>query len=568
MTRLLALVLLATAASAQPVLAPDSLAALASRAARAGLVADSTAARLASCSRAGVPLTRSAVVDAAVGMRGMGPIPNRMTVGDPPANQGGHEGRWVEEMVTAGVLTPRDADALGRLARAAAADVPDHARESVTYQLEVEYARGLVKGRVALAPSWLAADAETWEGAGLLDAVARDRLLADARAGRLLVPADVVRYLGAAEPTGADYVRYGPGDPALGPLRSYLEAGVRLLHRRGVASLRVEGLALDSAFHVGPSYFGDEPEQRYRTDIVAATISGVPYRQRVRSASDALTLLNRVLRDRRSAVRLGAVGVPDLDLRRAEGFVLALTNAQRAVLSSERLSALSAPRRAHVRAASAHRDGPCRELAFHTSFVADLGIDVDGPTATGREGALTRDGLARTLGRLEAVGLLAHLSPEERAALSDGLFEQYLGSPKEIIEAVPRLAVAFVGDDGTYGGGQPYAGEVRQFARASRGTFRPADVTDTFSFEADSALVGFTSGGVRYETTVPVDDWLYAGFVGLIAQATAGHDARLYRLGRYTEEGFAFLTREQWAELATLGLLADGAGLVDPADYP
>ena len=561
-------VLLATAASAQPVLAPDSVQALAGRAARAGLIADSTALLLASCARAGVPLTRSAVVDAAVDMRGVGPIPNQTAVGDPSADHAGHEAQWVEEMLTAGVLTAQDADALRRLARAAAANIPDHAREAVTSRLMVEYARGLVKGRAALDPSWLAADARAWEDAGLLDAVARVRLLADAHARRLLTPADVVRYLDAAEPTGADYERHRPSAPALDSLRSYLEAGTRLLRRRGVADLRVEGLVLDPVFRLGPSYVDDEPERQYRTNILTANINGVPYRQRVRSESDALTLLNRVLRDRPSVYRLGVVGVPDLDQQRAEAYVLVLTNAQRVMLSSERLSGLPAPRLAHLRTASVYRDGPCRELAFRTSFVADLGIDIDGPTATGREGALTRDGLARALSRLEAVGVMDHLSVEERAETQSRLSERYLGSPREIIEAVPRLAVSFHGDDGTYGGGHPYADQIRQFASVSRGTFRPTDITDTFSFEADSARVGFTLEDVRHEATVPVGSWLYDSFVGLIADATSDNETRLYRLGQYTEEGFAFLTREQWATLAQLGLLADGAGLVDPADYP
>ncbi len=562
------LALLAATASAQPVLAPDSLQALASRAARAGLIADSTASLLASCAHAGVPLTRSAVADAAVAMRGVGPIPSRMTVGDPSADQADHEVRWVEKMVTTGVLTTQDADALRHLARAAAANIPDHAREAVASRLMVEYARSLVRGRVALDPSWLASDAETWEEAGLLGAVARDRLVADARARRLFDPADVVRYLSAAEPTGADYELYQSGDPVLDSLRSYVEAGVRLLRRRGVADLHVEELALDSVFHVRPSYAGDEPERRYLTHILVATINGVPYRQRVQSEPDALALLNRALRDRSSVYRLGAVGVSDLDRRRAEAYILVLTNAQRAMLSSERASALSAPRLAHFKAASAYREGPCREFAFHTSFVAELGINVDGPKATGREGALTRDGLARTLSRLDAVGVLDHLSAQEKAEVQRRLFELYLTLPREIIEAVPRLAVSFHGDDATYGESQPYADQIRQFASVSRGTFRPTDITDTFSFEADSARVGFTSEGVRYETTVPASSWLYASFVGLIADATSDHEIRLYRLGEYTEEGFAFLTRDQWAALAQLGLLANGADLVGPADYP
>ena len=568
MRALALLALLATAASAQPVLAPDSAGALAGRAARAGLLSDSTAAHLASCAEAGVPVTRSALVDAVARDQGAGPLPFEIVAYDTLAARAPPP-RWVERLASAGLLTPTDAQALGPLVDLALAEFPNGVPASYVSAQALRLVAALARARATLDPDWLAADARLWVDGGLMNEASRSRLLRDARAGRLWTPYNALAYLDVVEVIQTGYERYGGGDLALDSVRVLVDAGARLLRRRGVADLQVEGLALDSVQQADPAEPHPDGLELSPKYVLSARVDGVAYRQEVGYRGTGLTLLNRVLRDRRSPYRLGTAPMPDRERQRSATAVLVLTPAQRGLLSPSRLGDVSPPRQRVIRAAGeAGGDTPCRDLAFAAFQAAQLEIDVRGPTATGREGALTHEGLTRVLDRLGAVGLLDSLSLDERAAVREGLFEQYLDNVHEIWYVIPGLAVSFHGDDGTYGGGQPYADAIRQFERVSRGAFRPTDVTDTFSFEADSAHVGFTSGAVRYETTVETGSWLHASFVGLIAQAVAHQDVRLYRLGRYTEEGFAFLSREQFATLAQLDLLADGAGLVDPADYP
>ena len=517
-----------------------------------------------------MPVTRSALVDAVARGQGIGPFPLGIVAYDTLAARAPPP-RWVERLASAGLLTPTDARALGPLVDLALAEFPDGVPASYVSAQALRLVAALARARATLDPDWLAADARLWVDGGLMDEASRSRLLRDARAGRLWTPYNALAYLDVVEVIQTEYERYGGGDLALDSVRVLVDAGARLLRRRGVADLQVEGLALDSVrrARVDPAEHDPDSLEPLPQHILSARVDGEAYRQEVGYRGTGLTLLNRVLRDRGSPYRLGTAPLPDRERQRSATAVLVLTPAQRGLLSPSRLGVVSPPRQRVIRAAGeVGRDDPCRDLAFAAFQVAAFEVDVGGPTATGREGALTRDGLARVLDRLGAVGLLDSLSLDERAAVREGLFEQYLDNVHEIWYVIPGLAVSFHGDDGTYGADQPYADAIRQFERASRGAFRPTDVTDTFSFKADSARVGFTLAGVRYETTVKTGSWLHASFVGLIARATAGQDVRLYRLGRYTEEGFAFLSREQFATLAQLDLLADGAGLVDPADYP
>lgn len=554
---MLLLSLLTATASAQPVLAPDSVRALAQRAAQSGLLADSTATEITRCAAEGIPVTRSAIVDAVVRhhvgewsfLTDVMSPPGPSDMADEPA---AFMSAWVDRLAAAGLVTPDDVRATAALLAEATEAVP--AIDAPASQAALLRAVGaLLAQRLALNPAWLAEDAEQWVREGMLTDAGRTRLLADARAGRLWAPHEVLPYLDATERTGVEPTRASSGVPSLDTLATLMDAGVRLLRRRGVVDLQVEGLAVNS---------GRRGSVR-APPVLTAQVDGVEYSQQAWSVYAPLTLLNRVLRDRRSPYRLHTSPLLSPDRQRTEIAVLALTPAGRALLQPREAGDFSPPRRSVLEAlGQANPDASCRGLAFQALRAVYLEIEVAGPSATSYEEALSSDGVARVLDQLAAARTFDHLSAERRAEVRDALSERYLTGPRDVLEAMPERITTFAGDDGTYGGGQPYADEIRRFAQASHGAFRPTGLVDTFSSGADSARVAFVADGRAFETTVAVGGWLSSSFVDLIAAAVEGSGVRLYRLGSFTEDGFAFLTPEAWAALATLGSFGDGAGPV------
>lgn len=568
---MLLLPLLTATASAQPALAPDSVRVLAQRAAQSGVLTDSAATEIAQCAAGGIPVTRSAIVDAVVRQHvGEWSLLTELAAPTDPSGMADDPAAfvssWVGRLAASGLFTPDDV----RATAAPLAEVVAALSETgapVPRPALMRVIAGALTWRLALNPTWLAEDAARWADEGMITDVGRARLLGDAQAGRLLTlndlvltsmgalqaPHAVLRYLDVTELTGVEPTRRGADAESLGTLATLMDAGVRLLRRRGVADLRVEGLAVDSVQRA-PS--GARP-------VLTAQVDGVEYRQRGGSARASVTLLNRVLRDRRSSYRLYTTSVTGPNRQRAEIAILVLTPASLALLQP-REPADFAPSRRRVLEAFGQTDvdPACRSLALSTLVATYFELEVSGPPVTAYEEALSSEGAARALDQLAAAGMLDHLSAEQRAGVRDALSERYLTGPRDVLSAVPGLVTSFMSDDGAGEEGQPYADAIRQFAQVSNGVFRPASIVDTSSARADSARVGFTVDGRRFEATLAGGSWIDASFVGLIAAAVEDSGVRLYRLGRDTEDGFAFLTPEAWAVLATLGSLGDGAGAV------
>lgn len=576
---LVLLTLLATAASAQPVLPVDSVAALAARAQAVGLLSDSSAAVLAGCAEAGAPVTRSGIVEAvwresARDFRGLGPspFPNQMvfleadsTVSYPPV-------RWADSLAAAGVLTAADLRAVGPVLDAAFEGLPaglPPAASLVQFQL----ISPLVAAREAVDPAWLAGEADWWTERGLIGVAGRDRLLRAAREGRLLTTYDAVGFLDVVaqtEVTSTQSVDWR--SVSVDTLAHVVAVAADLLRQRGVADLRVEGLAVEAVRRYGPAW-SEEGWAWDTTRVLTADVDGVAYRQEVEGYGvGPLLLLNRVLRDRGSVHRLFLIPLPDFARQEVRLGIAVLTEAERRVLEPQRLSHLSPQRRALAEAGRRwdpwDDEDPCGRIVGSTlDALVEADVEVEGPERSGQESLLTTEAVRRALDRIEAVGLLDGLAPDVRASLRAGLQEQYLREPGDILKAFPNLVVSFHGDDAAYGP-EPYAEHVRLFAAASRGAFTPIDVSDSFSYDADSAAVAFTSGGRRYETRLEVSgDWLFAGFLDPIVEATAAGEARLYRLGPYTEDGFIFLTPEQRRALQGTGLLPAETAPLEPGFF-
>lgn len=572
--------LLAAAASAQPVLPADSARALAGRAATAGLLSDSSAAALAACAEAGAPLTRSSFVeavwaDAARRLRGLGPgpIPNQMVGYSIDSTAGSPHVRWVDSLAAVGLLSPDDLRTVRPVVDAVLEEVPENLPPAASL-VQFQLIGPLVAAREAVDPSWLAGEADWWVEQGLMDDAERARLLRAARAGRLGTVYDAVGYLDAVAQTEVVSERSVDWRAASADTLAHVVAvAADLLRQRGVADLRVEGLADDTVRRYRPAWVGDRDGWAWDTTrVLAARVDGVPYRQEVTYSQGPLALLNRVLRDRGAVHRLFWIPQPDLERRGLRLGVAVLTEAERRVLEPRRLSDLSPRRRALAEAGRSwdrwDADAPCG-AAVGSALNALVGADVDveGPERSGQESLLTTEAVRNALDRIEAAGLLAHLAADVRASVWAGLEERYLREPGEVLAAIPDLVVSFYGDDAAYGP-DPYAEHVRLFAAASRGAFAPTDVVDTFDPRADSVDVAFTAGGRRYRTRLEVDgDWLFAGFLDAVVEATAEGGARLYRLGPYTEDGFIFLTPAQRRALQGTGLLPTETSLLEPGFF-
>ena len=395
----------------------------------------------------------------------------------------------------------------------------------------------------------------------------RDRLLTDAQADRLRLPQDVLGYLDAVAVTDVEVDSpRDVGGASLDSLRGLTQEAADLLRRRGVADLRLGPFALDSArrYHHNPyetdSAYVEEGRGSSRVAVLSVRVDGAEYRQQVGAYRPApLDLLNRVLRDRGSVHRLFYAAVPVDGFETARLAVAALTVSQRRALEGGRYGDMPPERQEIFRTYGDLReeDSPCSQLVLNAFRLAEFDVDLSGPDLSNDETLLTTDRVRGALDGLERAGLLDHLDADTRTAARAGVEERFLREPGEILEAVPDLLVAFDGENAYPP--RPYASLIRRFAAVSRGAFDPAEITDTFSYDADSVDVGFTAGGRRYEARLSVQsDWLDFAFLDLIAEATAGGAGQFYRLGPYSEDGYAYLTDAQRLALNRLRLLPVG----------
>lgn len=569
--------LFATAgACAQPFPSPDSSRSLVARSQAAGLLSDSSAAALTACLGRGVPLTRAAVVRAvwidvarrSGGVGGPLPIPNRMAVYTPDTAATVPPVQWADSLRAAGLIDAADVRAvraLGGEYLGAMSQTRGLPVEASVAQFQV--VAPLLALRERTSAPWLAVDADRWVGAGLMTGAGRDRLLADARAGRLRLPHDALAYVDAVAVTDVEVAdRWRVGGTSLDSLRALAETAAGLLRRRGVADLVLTGFAVDSVRRYEYNPYGIEPEYVYSDGtaaVLAVDVDGEPYRQRVGYGPAPLDLLNRVLRDRGSVHRLFYALVPTEGFETSRLAVAALTVHERRALTGDSQRYLTPAGREVVVAYRALPDGsPCRDLAWRALDAAGFDVDLTGPELSSDEMLLTTGRVRQALDGMGAAGLLDHLPPGVRSAVRDGVLDRSLREPDDILEAVPDLVVAFDGENAYPP--RPYAALVGRFAVVSRGAFAPTDVVDTFSYEADSVDVAFTSSGRRYAARLGVrSDWLDFDFLDLIAEATAGGAGRFYRLGPYSEDGYAYLTDAQRLALNRLRLLPVGTVPLD-----
>lgn len=578
MRRLLLLAALAASASAQPGLPVDSARAVLDRLRASDLVADSTAGELAACAEAGAPVTPAVLVGAVrdhvcveegmpgcgtpfAGMVGMVKV-DSLAPPFPPVS-------WPDTLAAVGLLTDRERVSLVDEVEAVFADVslrniPPFALQQLTIMEAVLWARE------RMAPEALAARADDWVAAGLMSPRGRQGMLRAVEAGEIRVLQDALLFIDAAVWTGVELPSRDGGEPlGRAEVDRLLMDATDLLRRRGVLDVQVSDVALDArdGAWLGPG--ASSPGARTgRSSVLSARVDGEAFRQRAYAWNRweaAADLINQVLRERGRRERLFGFIVPRPSTTSGRLVLLVLTPEQLlAVQGHGRGDEVSPFSMGLLEMAQRFEKGtPCYPIAWR--YVMGQ-FDIDGPELRGPElqddeAALTHDAIGQTVDRLDAVGLLDALTPEQRAAYRDALQSRYLRSAEPLIEGLPGLVYRF--DWERAYGDRPYAELLDDFAALSRGGFDPTDVVDTFSNEADSVDVAFTERGVRYEGTFAVrDEWLDSGILDLVAAATAGREARFYQLGRFTDDGVAYLTPAQAAVLRDLGLLTAAGGPV------
>ena len=573
MTRFLCFltVLFSAPVCAQAVLSEDALGDVLSRTRSAGLLADSSAAFLVGCAGEGVPVTRSAVVEAvwaeaARRLGGPGPDPFSPMMGFSVDSAATYPAvSWADSLAAVGLLDAGDLAAVRTFVGEYLDSFTDVPLGATVGQFQM--IAPLLATRERIDPAWLAADAEQWVAAGLMTRAGRDRLLADARADRLRLPQDALGYLDAFATTDVEVeTRWRVDVSGLDSLQRLTQTAADLLRRRGVADLGLSAFAVDSVrrygynpYDIDSAYVAESRAPR-RAVVLSVRVDGAEYRQEVEPYRPApLALLNRVLRDRGSVHRLFHAPVPVDGFETARLAVAALTVSQREALGGGRYGDMPPERR---RIFETYRDlrergSPCSQLSLNTFRLAEFDVDLAGPDLSTDETLLTTRRVRQALDGLEGAGLMDHLAPEVRDAVRAGVQERFLREPSEILEAVPDLVVAFDGENAYPP--RPYAALLGRFAAVSRGAFAPSDVVDTFSYDADSVDVAFTAGGRRYASRLGVQsDWLDVDVLDLVARATAGGAGRFYRLGPYSEDGYAYLTDAQRRALNRLRLLPVG----------
>lgn len=157
------------------------------------------------------------------------------------------------------------------------------------------------------------------------------------------------------------------------------------------------------------------------------------------------------------------------------------------------------------------------------------------------------DRIQAILDRLEAIGLLSHLTPQQKAKGKQKIAQQYINSSYELLSAFDNLMISFDWETGNLE--DPYRSLTERFAAASRGAFNPSRISDEFDLGKGVAGLFFFVNGIRYGSKLKFNgDWLDPEFITLIDRAVAEtvSDGKFYELYDGSGvEGYLFLTNQQ-----------------------
>ncbi|MGG6268453.1 hypothetical protein ACQ4M3_39115 [Leptolyngbya sp. AN03gr2] len=161
--------------------------------------------------------------------------------------------------------------------------------------------------------------------------------------------------------------------------------------------------------------------------------------------------------------------------------------------------------------------------------------------------AFNSDRIESILSLMEEIGLLSHLTPQQKAAGRQKISRQYINSSYEVFAAFDDLLISFDWETGNLE--NPYQALTRRFAAASRGAFQPMQISDEFDYDKQIAGQSFVLRGVRYSIKLKFDgDWLDPKFINFLDRAITQtvSDGKFYPIyAESSEVGYLFLSDRQ-----------------------
>ncbi|RSK37563.1 hypothetical protein [Hymenobacter metallilatus] len=156
--------------------------------------------------------------------------------------------------------------------------------------------------------------------------------------------------------------------------------------------------------------------------------------------------------------------------------------------------------------------------------------------------------------RLQALGLLSHLTPAQLTAARQELSQGQKQTMLELLACFPQLLYWPDWEMATEPA--PYARYLREMAAISRGGFAPVQVQDTFRPEVSygrKTAFSFRLGTATYRATLRTkDEWLDSNAIELVERAAReqGHGSQFYLIDG--GEAYLYLTPAQHAGLQQL----------------
>ena len=548
-----------------PFLSSDRVDAVLAEAVARGFVSDSAAAAVRDCAGRGVPLSRTALVEVASSelcRRGGGcglfrgfSRPDSAVVPSPIPS-------WPDSLASLGLLRPAEADAV-RLFNPLAA-VADTTWLPPEVALEVlPYVRGVVERSEALHPALVEDDTRRWVAAGLMTAEGRARFLEAAGAGRLTLASPAAPYLSVAHPIGPVLDRTST---VKAPDADRFRDAVSALNVHLDRPLALSRAVVEAEERTFDGYEPDEEPTTYTVHTLVGDVDGRTYRRRgdvTFAPSTTSELLNQVLRDRGSGLRVGATLALESPTEvRGQVYLVVLTEAQAQALGTYP-PAPGSPRAAILETARdlSERGGlpeTCESIQFVTfnPFLDAEPIDWFNERPRFDDAALATDSVRSVVGALADAGLI-------RPARVDSLVADYLENwatledGRDVLDLLPESASwVFDWEAATYP--PDYVDETGRWAAITRGRWQP-DSVFARQIEGDWIAYGFEVAGRTYRASLELNsDWFDGAFLDLILQSVEETDpgGRFYWVhGDYGR--VVFLTPEQARALSALPLFAD-----------
>jgi hypothetical protein len=388
-------------------------------------------------------------------------------------------------------------------------------RAGITIQLELQlfnFAADWMRGDEAPEPERIQPVLDNLQRSGLITSDNRTKLSLDLKTGKAEDGYDIVRYL---ENTKIFNLRDYSRDPVIYFPQIHREVA-QLLTKAGAANLSTATFKLQ---------FLDVEEDNalISTKVDSRKYEFASHYSAARSQNhffgmidgEFIQLFNKILRDQKSSYRLYTVGFFSDEYG---AFGLDYSRFAVLVLTEEQ----------------------AKQLHRWTSSYLAIGLE-------DHSSAFNSDLIDSILSLIESIGLLSHLTPQQKTEGKQKIARQYINSSYELLAAFDNLLISFDWETGNLE--NPYQALTKRFAVASRGAFQPTEISNEFDYDQKIAGQSFVVKGVRYSTKLEFNgDWLDSAFIAFLDRVIAETvpDVKFYTLyDGLSEVGYLFLTQQQ-----------------------